>query len=379
MSFSLVAARYDASNEVIYDAGFTGVAPIPGLSLNPTTGQLNFTPTVTGNYVVVIRVATFNSASQLIGMVMRDLMFQIVVCGGSPPDPATSISSVTGASASGVSSVAVCQGAAMCASLVVTDPDPLTVLNITSNATALLPGSTFQVIGTNPATARICWTANTAILPVNVFIDISDGSCPIENTATRSLYVGACNLLPVALVSFSAIKERDDVLTEWTTASEQGADHYTVERSMDANLFHSIGTVAAIGNSSQTQHYAYTDRSPLEGVSYYRLRETDTDGSYHFSDMVAVDRSAFKPLRAVYQESSGWTVSGIPEGASWMLTDALGRALNVGPMSSGVLQIPVAPWSAAMMMLSVRTQEGNMALKIPAMATQGDAVTSSPF
>ena len=376
MGFSLVAGRYDPSNEVTYRPGFTGLAPIPGISINGSTGQLNFFPTVTGNYVVVIKVATYNSANQLIGIVMRDLMFVVMNCIGTPPDPATSISNVSGALATGVSSVAVCQGATMCASLVVTDSDPATVLQITSNATALLPGSTFQVIGTNPATARICWTANTAILPINVFIDISDGACPIENMATRSLYLGSCNLLPVELVSFSAVEERDDVLTEWTTASEQGTDHFTVERSTDAFLFHGIGSVAAIGNSAQTQQYAFKDEAPLDGVSYYRLRGTDTDGTHHFSEIVAIDRISNNLLLAIFQESSGWSVSGIPDDATWALTDATGRTMNVGPLNAGVLRI-AQHGNGTLLFLRVWTKGSLMMLKLPGFAVPGESVTST--
>lgn len=376
MAFSLVAGRYDPSNEVTYRPGFSGLVPIPGISINGTTGQLNFFPTVTGNYVVVIKVATYNSANELIGIVMRDLMFVVMVCDGSPPAPATAISNVSGATATGVSSVAVCQGAAMCASLEVSDPDPTTVLAITSNATSLLPGSTFQVIGTNPATARVCWTANMSILPVNVFIDISDGACPVENTATRSLYIGACNLLPVELVSFMATKERDYVLTEWTTASEQGTDHFTVERSTDAVLFHGIGSVPATGNSTQTQHYAFKDEEPLLGVSYYRLRGTDTDGTQNFSQMVAVDRSMGKPLQAIFQESTGWSVSGIPDGATWSVTDAVGRTIDTGYLNAGVLQIGATQGAGTMMLLRVWTKEMAVCLKLPGFAVHGDAVVS---
>ncbi len=184
-------------------------------------------------------------------------------------------------------------------------------------------------------------------------------------------------MLPVELVSFRAVKELNDVRTEWTTASEQGTDHYTVERSTDATLFHGIGTVAAIGNSVQTQHYAFKDEAPLDGVSYYRLRETDIDGTQHFSQMVAVDRSMSKPLRAIFQESTGWNVSGIPDDATWMVTDAVGRAMNIGPLNAGVLQITTTPGAGTLMFLRVWTKEGAMTLKLPGFAAHGDALTST--
>ena len=34
-----------------YNAGFSGALPIPGVTIDPATGEIQFTPTVTGNYV----------------------------------------------------------------------------------------------------------------------------------------------------------------------------------------------------------------------------------------------------------------------------------------------------------------------------------------
>ncbi len=378
MAFSLVAARYDASNEVTYEPGFTGITPIPGITIDPFTGQLNFTPTVTGNFVVVIKVSTYNASNQLIGYVMRDLMFVILVCDGSPPEPASSLSNTTGAAAFGASSVAVCQGSSFCTSLVISDPNPTSVLTVISNATTLLPGSTFVVTGTNPVTARLCWTANLALLPVNVFLDIGDGSCPIENTATRTIYVGSCLLLPVDLVSFTAVKEMDDVRTEWTTASEQNTDHFIVERSTDGILFQPLARVEAAGHSSQVQHYAVKDEDPLGGVSYYRLRETDTDGAVHFSEMVAVDRGHDDPVRAVYQANGDWVISGIPADASWSISDVMGRNVQGNALSAGIVQVNASAANGNMLLLTVWEQNGGVTLKLPSLASPGDVLMDLP-
>ncbi|MDQ3101879.1 MAG: hypothetical protein M3R08_10870, partial [Bacteroidota bacterium] len=87
MVFSLINARYYAPppTSVNYVAGFTGTEPLPGMTIDPATGQLTFAPSVQGNYTVVIQVATYNAAGQLIGTVMRDLMFVAVACNGTPP------------------------------------------------------------------------------------------------------------------------------------------------------------------------------------------------------------------------------------------------------------------------------------------------------
>ena len=82
MSFRLMDARFalPAPTPVQYRPGFTGAVPIPGIALDATTGQLSFTPTVTGNYVVVVEVTTYNAANVAIGTVFRDFMMIVVNC-----------------------------------------------------------------------------------------------------------------------------------------------------------------------------------------------------------------------------------------------------------------------------------------------------------
>jgi hypothetical protein len=94
--------------------------------------------------------------------------------------------------------------------------------------------------------------------------------------------------LPVELVSFKAINEDRAVGLEWTTASEVTNDYFTVERSKDGNLFEVIGTVQGAGNSSWMIDYYMMDNEPLEGVSYYRLKQTDFDGDHEYSEMIPV-------------------------------------------------------------------------------------------
>ena len=50
--------------------------------------------------------------------------------------------------------------------------------------------------------------------------------------------------------------------------------------------FASIGTVNAVGNSSEEQDYGYNDREDVQGVNYYKLRMTDIDETYKYSKII---------------------------------------------------------------------------------------------
>ena len=71
-------------------------------------------------------------------------------------------------------------------------------------------------------------------------------------------------------------------------------DYFTVLRSADGFRFEPILRVDGAGNSATAIRYADVDEQPLQGLSYYKLRQTDLDGSTSESQVVAVRFSANK-------------------------------------------------------------------------------------
>lgn len=94
--------------------------------------------------------------------------------------------------------------------------------------------------------------------------------------------------LPITLVSFLAEPAGTGILLEWSTASEKDNAHFTVERSADAITFGPVLQLPGAGNSQALLHYSAMDPDPMPGTSYYRLRQTDFNGTTTVSDMVAV-------------------------------------------------------------------------------------------
>ncbi|MBL7957271.1 MAG: hypothetical protein JNM49_04860, partial [Flavobacteriales bacterium] len=196
--YSLISAQFGAPvpTNVTYQPGFTAAQPIPGIVLDPVTGQITFTPTVSGQYVVSLQIASYNALGQLIGTVMRDFLFIVIPCVNPPADNLgpTSISSGVITSAT---SVEVCDGVPTCIDLTFTDVDPLAVISLSSQITAQLPGSTFTVNGANPAVATFCWTPVLALSPATVLVDVNDNACPLQNLSNYALTVNVVALPPV--------------------------------------------------------------------------------------------------------------------------------------------------------------------------------------
>lgn len=96
--------------------------------------------------------------------------------------------------------------------------------------------------------------------------------------------------LPVDLLSFEAKGESDQVTLTWSTASELNNDYFEIERSVDRVHFEAIDRIYGAGNSNEVIDYQTADESPLWGTSYYRLKQTDFDGTFSYSEMVSIQR-----------------------------------------------------------------------------------------
>ncbi len=100
-------------------------------------------------------------------------------------------------------------------------------------------------------------------------------------------------ILPVELVAFEARPQADGTVTlHWRTLTETDNSHFTVERSADGRQFTAIGRREGAGNSFTSRDYQFTDTAPLPGLSYYRLRQTDTDGTTALSEVISVQTTA---------------------------------------------------------------------------------------
>jgi hypothetical protein len=96
--------------------------------------------------------------------------------------------------------------------------------------------------------------------------------------------------LPVELLFFEAHRlNKNEVQLNWATDSELNNQGFDVERMLDTETeFRAIGWVDGAGNSTSLLHYSLDDLNPHQGISYYRLKQIDFDGSYAYSPIRAV-------------------------------------------------------------------------------------------
>ncbi|MCP4441176.1 MAG: T9SS type A sorting domain-containing protein [Aureispira sp.] len=93
-------------------------------------------------------------------------------------------------------------------------------------------------------------------------------------------------LLPVELDKLDANCVDGEMKLKWNTTTETNNDYFSVERSLDAINFEPIAQIKGHKNTAANNHYEYTDEHPIQGTSYYRLKQTNLDGTFSYSEIV---------------------------------------------------------------------------------------------
>jgi predicted esterase len=86
-------------------------------------------------------------------------------------------------------------------------------------------------------------------------------------------------ILPVKLKEFTARLANNKVELKWITTDEKNNASFTIERAAADQKFNSIATIPGAVDNTGEKTYTYTDGSPLNDLSFYRLVQTDIDGT----------------------------------------------------------------------------------------------------
>ncbi|KAA6439821.1 T9SS type A sorting domain-containing protein [Dyadobacter flavalbus] len=102
--------------------------------------------------------------------------------------------------------------------------------------------------------------------------------------------------LPVTLSRFEGRHTAEGNLLSWTTATERSNAYFEVERSLNGKDFMMLGRVEGRGNAEAESKYRFMDSSYPAGISYYRLRQVDTDGKSALSRIISIDALTARDL-----------------------------------------------------------------------------------
>lgn len=142
---------------------------------------------------------------------------------------------------------------------------------------------------------------------ISVKTGMATGISSISETNDGTLYAVSLNtgaifkivipiVTPVELLSFSGKSFTGFNELQWVAVSEQNIDRYTVEFSKDGRAFSKAGEVRSLNNGNRNS-YSYRHVGVDPGNIYYRLRMSESDGSFKYSAVIQLGGAAVKGIR----------------------------------------------------------------------------------
>lgn len=168
-----------------------------------------------------------------------------------------------------------------------------TLTNMTINSSRIVTGASTsgewaRVVNTNPVSNSGTIGSASTYLAFSGTISggtvVNNGTNVLQNSSQTA----TCTPLPIELLAFTGKKTGNHVELNWTTATETNNDYFNVERSLDAIYFEKITTIKGAPNSLNKLNYSYTDSNLRNGLIYYRLKQTDFDGNFTYSKILAL-------------------------------------------------------------------------------------------
>jgi len=109
-----------------------------------------------------------------------------------------------------------------------------------------------------------------------------------KNDGFAGLKTSTNKPLPIMLLSFTAKPVNNKVQLQWITESETNNDFFTIDKTIDGFDFSFLTKQKGAGFSTVKLTYNAIDDNPFEGTSFYRLKQTDFDGKFTYSNLVPV-------------------------------------------------------------------------------------------
>lgn len=114
-------------------------------------------------------------------------------------------------------------------------------------------------------------------------------SSPCNADTLCPYYILSSSGLPLGLLYFQVKQKDKKVYCEWATATEIDNDYFTLQKSKDRQVWTTVTKVKSAGNSNSIVKYNAVDENPMDGISYYLLKQTDHNGKTFHSKIEAVN------------------------------------------------------------------------------------------
>lgn len=147
--------------------------------------------------------------------------------------------------------------------------------------------------------------------PENAYIENGRYNSEKALKAAEDLMNKKSQFLPIELTYFTVSQKGQDIVFEWETASETNNDFFTIEYSIDGINFHELTTIAGSGTTSEATSYNYVWNADESGLFYFRLKQTDYNGEFSYSKVVALNFDK-ETIQGIYFQNGKIMYNGNP-------------------------------------------------------------------
>ncbi len=171
------------------------------------------------------------------------------------------------------------------------------------------PGLDVSIIYSSEPVFMQSWLENNSMLAAeNIYTtDWMNGSSGWANNInlegfTYFTYSDMLNVaVPVELRDFYGRATKSGIQLNWETSSETNSDYFEIERrNNNTQKFNALGKVESKGNSTSAIAYQFLDTQPNTGTNYYRLKQMDHNGQFHYSNTIAITYANEKGATKIY-------------------------------------------------------------------------------
>lgn len=125
-------------------------------------------------------------------------------------------------------------------------------------------------------------------------IDSITNSYSVDEVADTNFYkwwtlvskINSSYTLPITLLDFKAECDYGKTKIIWSTASEKNNQFFTIESSVDGFKWEEIAIIESDKTTDVKKDYSYLDNSINSKLTYYKLKQTDINGNFTYSEII---------------------------------------------------------------------------------------------
>jgi hypothetical protein len=161
-------------------------------------------------------------------------------------------------------------------------------LALKDTASALMNIANYSIQMANTST----WESTTGYNLLKTFT-VNSASNPGTGAYNGSNWFGTPLVTPIKLLSFTAENKNEYAEVKFIIAEHSNNSMYFIERSNNGINFYTVGSKTPLSSTNSNTTYSFSDAEKLmNGITYYRLKLIEKDGTITFSKVIGVYKDA---------------------------------------------------------------------------------------